>query len=300
MAVPVPFGTAVAQTPAFTVTVPNGQPHVPIAIKNAELDIRLALSFDSALILNAGPAARAGLKPFPLIGKRTFKNALIPGGEATFRGNLYGMTPRGLPKSTVPAIWVDRPVAGDADGIVSVTALKTDRVIVVLGPQAAGSKTYTLRRKNGGSAMMETRVGDEKISVALELNSPDTVMNARAAAAFANAGILKRSGAIGFWKPFPGVDLPFERMTFAPGARLLGLPFAKPAVRITEAQAKTLDAAARAGTSTVDDDDDTMTVTASRKRGRDPWLLIGRDMLGACSRIEFDRPGKVWLLTCAF
>jgi hypothetical protein len=271
-----------------------------VRIKDVDLDTRIALSFDYALILNAGPAARAGLKPFPLIGKRTFKNSMLPGGEATFRGNLYKITPQGLAKSTVPAIWVDKPIADDADGILSISPLKSNKITLVFGPDAPGSKTYVLNRKGGDAVMMQARVGGEKIDVALELNSPDTVMNARAAAALIEAGVLKRAGEVGFWRPFPGIALPFERMAPLPGATFLGLPMGRAGVRITEAQAKELDARAKAGTSTVDDDEDAITVTASRKKGRDPWILIGRDMLGKCSRIEFDRPGKVWRLTCAF
>lgn len=292
---------APARPPQPVVAIPlagSGQPHIPVRIKNADLDIRIALSFDSALILNTGPAARAGLKPFPLIGKRTFKNALLPGGEATFRGNLYGIVPQGLPKATVPAIWVDRPIADNADGIVSITVLKADRVAVVLGPQAANSTIYTLTRKGGG-VMMKTRIGDENIDVALELNSPDTVMNARAAAALTAAGLVRRVGTVGYWRPFPGVALPFERLAPTPGAKLLGLPLGPAGVRITEAQAKALDIKAR-GTSTADDDADAITVTATKKKGRDPWILLGRDSLDRCSRIEFDRPAKAWRLTCAF
>ncbi len=294
--------TASAANPAsITVSVtPGGQPHIPVRIKNAVLDIRLALSFDSVLILNNGPAAQAGLRAFPLIGKRTFKNSLIPGGEATFRGNLYSIEPRGLPKSSLPAIWVDKPIAGDADGVLPVSVLKADRIIIELGSQAAGAKIHSITRKNGGGAMMRARIAGEIVDVALELNSPDTVMNARAAALLAAAGLAKRGGEVGYWKPFPGVSLPFERLVPTPGAQLLGLPLRRPGARVTEAQAKLIDAQARAGTSTAEDDDDTITVTAKRNSGRGPWILIGRDVLSSCSRIEFDRPGEAWHLTCAF
>jgi hypothetical protein len=297
-----PQGALAAAPPvALDIAVaPGGQPHLPLHIKNADVDVRLALSYDGALVLNAAPAARAGLKAFPLIGKRTFKSALIPGGEATFRGNLYDISPRGLPKSTVPAIWVDKPIAEDGDGVLSISGLKVDRLGLVLGATPAGSRIHTLTRPDKGSVMMKVRVGDENIAVSLEFNSPDTVMNARAAAALANAGLVKRGGDVGFWVPFPGVALPFERLVPVPGARLLDLPLVRPGVRITEAQAKQLDAKARAGTSTADDDADAITVTATRKKGRDPWILIGRDVLGQCSRIEFDRQGKSWVLTCGF
>ncbi len=278
---------------------PGTQPHMPVKIKDVDLDIRLALSFDLAMILNPAPAERAKLKAFPLIGKRTFKNSLIPGGEATFRFNLLNITPRGLAKGKAPVVWVNKTIAPEADGVLALSALKSDRITLTFGAQAPGAKLHTIPRKDKDEVAMEARIGGENIRVALELNSPDTVMNARAAAALVSAGLLKRAGGVGFWVPFPGVALPFERMTATPGATLLGLPLARAGVRITEAQAKELDARAKAGTSTADDDADAITVTADRKKGRDPWILIGRDMLDNCSKIEFDRPAKVWRLTCA-
>ncbi len=292
---------AAPAVPALTLTVPQGgQPHLPLHIKRADIDARLALSFDQALVLNSEPAGRAGLKAFPLIGKRSFKNAMIPGGSATFRFNLYGIEPRGLPKVQVPAVWVDKPIASDADGILSVSALKADRLTFVMGPTAPGSRTYSLTRPDRGSVKMRAEIGGETIDVSFELNSPDTIMNARAAAALTAAGLVKRAGRVGQWQPFPGVALPFERLAPVQGATLVGLPLVRPAVRIGEAEARRIDAAARAGTSTAEDDDDTITVTASKRKGRDPWILIGRDVLGQCSRIVFDRPGKVWVLDCAF
>ena len=34
--------------------------------------------------------------------------------------------------------------------------------------------------------------------------------------------------------------------------------------------------------------------------GRDFQMLIGRDVLTKCSRIEMDKPGRQWVLTCNF
>jgi hypothetical protein len=299
----VPAGAAAPApaTPYVINVAPGGQPHVPIMMKKTVgLDARVALSFDQGLVLNSPAAERAGLKAFPLIGKMTFKNAFFPGGKATFRFNLLDVTPRGLPKTKIPVVWVDKLVAADADGVLPVTLMKADQIVFNFGAQSANARQYTITRKNRDSAVMRARVGDEVIDVTFELNSPDTVMNARAAAALANAGLVKRNGTVGMWQVFPEIALPFERMTPAPGATIVGLPIGKPAVRITEAQAKELDARAKAGNSTADDDDDAITVTASRKKGRDPWILIGRDVLDKCSRIVFDRPGKTWVLTCAF
>jgi hypothetical protein len=297
-------GPALAAKPpaAFTLNVAaNGNPYLPVQVKNGTLNIRVALSFDTAMILNQAPAQQVGLKPFPFFGKRTFRNAQIPGGVATFRFNLTTATPAGLPGKKVPAVWVDKPIADDADGIITIGALKADRVDVVLRPTPAGSTVYTLKKKGGGETGMTARIADEEVDVALELNSPETVMNARAAAALVKAGVAKRVNQIGYWHPFPAVALPVQRLAPVPGATLFGLPLNVMGGRVSEAEAKRIDAAARAGTSTDDDDGDTITVTADRKkRGRDPWILIGRDMLDQCSRIVFDRANERWQLTCKF
>ena len=298
-----PAGAARVPTPpVLTLNVAeNGNPYLPVAVKNAVLNIRIALSFDTALILNQAPAARAGLKPFPFFGKRTFRNAMIPGGEATFRFNLATITPRSLPDKKVPTIWVSRTIASDADGILTVGALKADRIDVILRDTPPGSQTMVLAKNGTGETRITTRLGDEEIDVSLELNSPTTVMNARAGAALMAAGLARRTNQIGYWRPFPGVALPTQALAPRAGANLLGLPLRQMGVRVSEAEARRIDAAAR-GTSTETDDEDTITVSADRKRkrGRDPWILIGRDVLDDCSRISFDRAGKRWVLTCKF
>ncbi len=263
---------------------------------------RIALGFDKALLLNLAPAQRAGLKIFPLIGKMTFKDPLIPGGEALFRFNLVRVAPRGFESGRMPTVWVDKPIADDADGILSALALSGDRLVFRLGPDRPGARRYTLPRKSGGSASMAARVAGEKLRLTLELNSLETIVNARAAEALLAAGLVRRLDKVGLWRPFPGVALPFQRLEAMPGATLLGLPIRNAAVRITEAEARRIDARAAAGTSTELDDEDAITVTASAGRagGRKPWVLIGRDTLNSCSTIALDRPGKAWLLDCLF
>lgn len=289
--------------PVLTLKVAeSGNPYLPVTVKKAMLNIRIALSFDTALVLNDAPAQRAGLKPFPLFGKRTFKSALIPGGEATFRFNLATITPRGLPDRKVPTVWVSRPVASDADGILTIGALKADRVDVILRDTLPNSRTLILKKAGTGETGIKTKLGGEDIDISLELNSPVTVMNARAGEALIKAGLLRRVNEIGYWRPFPGVALPWQRLRARAGANILGLPLRDSGVRVSEAEARAIDSAAK-GTSTETDDEDTITVTAGRdkkKRGRDPWILIGRDVLDQCSRIIFDRANERWLLTCAF
>ncbi len=302
---PASAGAQPAPVPPGSLSIPipaDGQPQMPVRIKDRTIPVRIALGFDKALLLNLGPAQQAGLKPFPLLGKRQFKNSMIPGGQAMFRFNLFRVTPQGFERTLVPTVWVDKPIATDADGIMSVMVLDAERITFTQGPIAPGSTTFALPRKGSGSAMVNAKIGKETIRIGLELRSPESIMNRRAAEALQSAGLVRRTGKVGLWQPFPDVALPFERLSPRAGATLLGLPIRNAAVRITEEQAKRLDSQAKAGTSTAEDDEDAITVTASRDgdRGRSPWMLIGRDVLSKCSRIVLDRPGKQWLLTCNF
>ena len=285
------------------IPVPSGaQPYLPITIKDTTMKARLALGFDKALLLNLAPAQRANLKIFPLIGKMTFKDPIFPGGEALFRFNLVRVYPQGFEDKRIPTVWVDKPIAGDADGVLSALALEGDTITFRLSPDKPGSHRYVLPRKGSSSASIQTRLGDEKLRLTLELNSAETILNARAAQALLAEGLVKRLPSVGLWRPFPGVALPFQRLQALPGATLLGLPIRNAAVRITEAEARAIDAEAKAGTSTASDDEDAIVVTAStgKKKGRKPWILIGRDTLDACSTITLDRPAKAWVMNCRF
>lgn len=293
----------VSPAAAIEIVVPPGQQaYQAITIKDQPMRARLALGFDSALLLNLEPAQRAKLKIFPLIGKQTFKDALIPGGKALFRFNFVRVEPKGFASGRIPTVWVDKPIADDADGILSAFALEADTLTFRLAPDRPGARAYKLPRQGKSSASMETRVSDEKIRVTLELNAPETILNARAAEALIDAGMVRRLPAVGLWRPFPGVALPIQRLEARGGATLMGLPILNAAVRITEAEAKRIDAQAKAGTSTEEDDEDAITVTADRKKkgGRSPWVLIGRTTLDKCSTITLDRPAKLWRLDCAF
>ena len=280
----------------------GAQPYLPLVVKDTPMRARLALGFDKALLLNLAPAQKAGLKIFPLIGKMKFKNPLFPGGEALFRFNLVKVAPRGFEAAKIPTVWVDKPIADDADGVLSALALEGERITFRLGAERPGSRRYVLSRKSGGSASMETRAGGETLRLTLELNAPETILNARAAEALLAEGLVRRLPQVGLWRPFPGVALPFQRLEAMPGATLLGLPIRNAAVRITENEARRIDAEAAAGTSTDLDDEDAIVVTAAkgRKQGRKPWILIGRDVLDDCSSITLDRPARAWVLNCRF
>jgi hypothetical protein len=276
------------------------QPVARIRIKGTDLTVRIALGFDKAMLLNLPAAERARLKPFPVIGKGSMKSNLLPGGGALIRGNLYDVGIAGLPETSVPTIWFDKELADDSDGVISLLALPVDHAVVTQPAAPKGGLVYGIGRKGRGDAAMIAVIGGEKVNVILDIRSPETLFNGRAAQLLERAGMFRRTGKVGLWRPFPGSALPFERVTPTPGAAILGLPLIAPAARVTEARAKELDARAKAGTSSAEQDDDAITVTATRKKQQPPWVLIGRDILDHCSRIELDRPGVRWALTCAF
>ena len=276
------------------------QPMVRLRVKATDLSVRVALGFDKALLLNLPAATRARLRAFPLIGKQTFRSNLMPGGSALIRGNLYDVAAASLPAENVPTIWFDKELADDSDGVISALALPAEHVVFTQGAAPKGGTVYGIGRTGKGDAAMVAVVGGEKVHVILDLRSPETLFNGRAAQLLEHAGLFKRTGRVGLWRPVPGSALPFERLTPTPGAHLLGLPLIGPAARVTEARARELDARAHAGTSSVEQDEDAITVTAGKKKVQPPWVLIGRDVLDYCSRIELDRPGVRWALTCAF
>ena len=276
------------------------QPYARIEIKHTALNVRLALGIPKLLLLNLPAGERAHLKAVPLLGKGTAKTNLLPGGEVTYRANFYDVAASGRAPTSVPTAWLDKTVADEADGILSVFALNADHVAIVQPAAPPGGTVFDVPRDGKGDPVSTVQLGDGKIRVILDLRSPQTIMNSAAAALVERAGLARRAGKVGLWQPFPGHALPFESMTPAAGATLLGLPLVAPSARITEARARELDAAARAGNSTAVDDADAIVVTAQRRRSGDAWIIIGRDVTARCSRIELDRPGARWQLTCNF
>jgi len=271
-------------------------------VKSTPLKARVALNFEQALFLNLEAAQKAKLKPFPLIGKAKVKNPLLPGGEATIRGNFVSVGAGGNKPQRTPTIWIDKTINPNEDGVVSIFAFPQPRVAILQPTAPPGGSVIVMLREGTDDADSKVTLGGEKIAVVLDISTNTTVMNARAAVALETAGLVTRGRRVGLWSPIPGVSLPVEQLTPTADARLLGLPLIAPTARITEARARELDALAKAGTSTAADEEDAIIVTADkdRKRGRGPWVSIGQDVLKYCSRIELDRPVKRWVLTCNF
>jgi hypothetical protein len=290
-----------AEEPVILVADP--EPVVTVRIRDTDLPVRVALGFQEALLLNAGPAIDTGIKPFPIIGKMRFSNALLPGGSALFRFNRINVGIEGAKKRKIPTAWIDPDITDRQQGVLSIFAMRGETIVWQRRGLPAPTGRYELARRGSGSPHAEVRMGSEKIRVTLAPDSPVSIMNARAAVALEAEGLVQRVPRVGLWSPIPRTRLPYQELAPRPGATLLGLPLIRPAARISEAEAKEIDARAEAGTSTQEDDQDTILVRGEReggRRGRGPWILIGADILDRCASIELDRPGQRWVLNCAF
>lgn len=290
---------AAAEVATFTLTA-DPQPVVQIQVKRGALPARVGLGFEKALILTLARAEQAKLKAFPLVGKQKVSNRLIPGGTAVFRGNFYDVAIAGLPKLSVPTVWVDKAVDDSSEALLSVMAINAAQVVIDQPSAPAGGTTYRLPLTASDEVTHQVNIGGTKIRMRLDLKTPNTIMNAKSARALELEGLVSRAGAVGLWAPFPGVALPYETLDPAAGAAIAGLPLVAPQVRITEERAKELDAQAKAGTSTAEDQSDAIVVTGAKEDKTRPWMIVGRDVLGKCSRIVLDKPGRQWLLTCNF
>lgn len=275
-----------------------------VKLKHGVVPVRVSLGFDKAMLLNLAPAQQLKLKPFPIIGKFKIKNPQIPGGEAIIRGNLITGDVGETGKQKLPTVWIDKDVVAPPQaGVVSVLAFNADRVRISNSRAPAGGKVFTLARAGKSDAEVKWRLGRDTVRVVFDFTSDRTILNARAASIVEREGLVRRSGRVGLWSPVPALSLPVEELRPVSGANMMGLPLLEPNARITKARAKELDARAAAGiVGDTAEDPDAIVVTAEKEKsgGREPWMLIGRDVLRYCSTVELDRPGARWVLTCAF
>ena len=293
-----------AKTVPLVVLTADPVPLTTVHLKRGSLPVRVSLGFDKALLLNLAPAQKLALKPFPLIGKFKVKNPQIPGGEAVIRGNLITVGAGDTAPAKIPTIWIDKDVVAPPQaGVVSVMAFDAERVRVQNLRAPPGGQQFRLTRAGKGDAEIKWKLGKDTVRVVFDFTSEATILNARAADVLVSNGLLTRTGRVGLWSPVPAMTLPVEKLQPTTGATMQGLPFIQPAVRITRQRAEELDArAAAAVRGDSEDDPDAIVVTAKREKEkqREPWILIGRDVLRFCSEVVLDRPGQAWDLTCLF
>lgn len=279
-------------------------PLTKVELKRGPADVRVSLGFDKALLLNLAPARQLGLKPFPLIGKFKVKNPQIPGGEAIIRGNLVTGNVGGTGNQKLPTVWIDKDVVPPPQvGVVSVMAFDADRVLIRNPSAPVGGRPYVLNRAGKSDVEVRWKLGRDTVRAVFDFTGEKSVMNARAAAILEREGLVRRTGRVGLWSPLPALALPVEQLRATAGANMMGIPLLDPNARITRAQAKELDAKAAAGIiGDTADDPDAIVVTAEKEKtgGRQPWMLIARDVLRYCSSVELDRKAATWTLVCAF
>lgn len=280
-------------------------PLTTVVLKRGTIPVRVSLGFDRAMVLNLAPARATGLKPFPIIGKFKVRNPQLPGGEAMIRGNIITADVGGTGRQKLPTVWIDKDVVPPPNqGVVSVMAFRADYVRIRVAGAPPGGRQYVLNRAGSGDSDARWQVGGDTIRVVIDLTSDVSVMNARAARAVESAGLVRRTGRVALWSPVPALQLPVEEMRPSAGATVLGLPILRPVARISPEQARQLDARVAEGMAGAEEeDDDAIVVTAEKeksRRGRIAWMLVGRDVLQHCRDILLDRPGKRWVLTCAF
>jgi hypothetical protein len=304
------LASALAATPLAAKPVPLVEltadpiPLTRVQLKRGVIDVRVSLGFDKALLLNLAPAQKLGLKPFPLIGKFKWKNPQLPGGEAIIRGNLVTGDVAGTGKQKLPTVWIDKDVVPPPqDGVVSVMAFDAERVRIRNPSGPPGGQPIVLKRAGKGDVEVKWQLGRDTLGAVFDFTSEHTVMNARAAAVLEREGLIRRTGRVSLWSPVPALSLPVEQLRPTAGANMMGIPLIDPQARITRAKAKELDARAAAGiTGDTAEDPDAIVVTAEKEKtgGREPWMLIGRDVLRYCSSVVLDRMAATWTLTCAF
>jgi hypothetical protein len=279
-------------------------PLTKVQLKRGPVDVRVSLGFDKALLLNLAPAAALGLKPFPLIGKFKVKNPQIPGGEAIIRGNLVTGNVGGTGNQKLPTVWIDKDVVPPPQvGVVSVLAFDADRIRIRNPSAPDGGRPFVLKRAGKADVEVKWKLGRDTVRAVFDFTSERSVMNARAAAVLEREGLVRRTGRVGLWSPLPGLALPVEQLRPTAGANMMGIPLLDANARISRVRAKELDARAAAGiVGDTADDPDAIVVTAEKEKtgGREPWMLIGRDVLRYCSSVELDRKAATWTLTCTF
>jgi hypothetical protein len=188
--------------------------------------------------------------------------------------------------------WTPEPFAPGLDGVIGPGGLPDPVVRFVLGSPRVGERTLSLPLDgshpgfSAGTAML----GGVKTAVRFDPQAPRTVASAAVGVALANAhrGVLSgdpQPVLIAF-----GVSRPVRTLTLGEPAALGPLVLSSIAVRVGDGGAANTIREA-------DADPDEVLVAAKGKRGR-AGLLIGRDLLGRCSSLVFDKPAKVVRLTC--
>jgi hypothetical protein len=246
-------------------------------------------------ILNAELARAAGLRAGALNPVFTIGSTRLSAESAVTRIDLGG----GPRKRRVS--WAARPYAEGADGTVGPVGLPEQVVRFQLSAPRAGERTVALPMDGVGGifgphgvAAAVVTVDGAPLRVRFVLRRAPTLATAGAGISLSRANGGRLEGEPSLTPIAFGVSRPVRRMRLAQPLEIGPLRIDTLFVRSSDYGNAT--GIAEAG---VEPDPDEVVVTAKGKRNRsNDMLAIGRDDLGRCSSIIFDKRRKQVRLTC--
>jgi hypothetical protein len=190
-------------------------------------------------------------------------------------------------------VWFERPYAHGADAAVGPGGLPVDIVRFQLRAPQPGERTLALPliQKMFQPTYAEIAVGGRKVQVLFDPQHDRSLATAGAGQAIAAGLGGQLSGDASPSEVAFGITRPVRTLRLKSPLIIGPLSFDAVAVRIG-------DNGTTAGISDADADPDEIVVTAKGGGNRRDTLIIGRDQLGHCSSIVFDKPAKQIRLTC--
>lgn len=273
--------------PAQAPYVVRGDGVVPVVVGGVAGRMRISPWAPAAPTLNPDFADRIGLRggwfgvavkvgPVRVNGKSSVTRLQF--GPASFRRRV---------------VWFDRRYEAGTDGAVGPGGLPVDIVRFDLRAPQPGETVIAvpLVQQLFRPAVTKVRVGGRDISILFDPQHARTLATAGAGAALAAGLGGQFAGAPGKAEVAFGIDRPVRGMRLA-------RPLQVGPLSITSLDVRTGDNGSIEGIPDADADPEEIVVTARGGNRRDV-IIIGRDELGRCSSILFDKPAKLIRLSCS-
>lgn len=280
-------GVAGGAKPAQGEYVVRGDGVVPVTVGNVGGRMRITPWAPAAPTLNPDYAQRIGLKG-------GFFGFSVKVGPVKVRGES-GVTRLQFGNASFKrrVVWFERRYDAGADGAVGPGGLPVDVIRFQLRPDTGNERTATLPMVQQMFRPTTTRVtiAGRAITIYFDPQHPRTLATAGAGAALAEGlgGQLSGTGdraeiAFGITRPVRTIRL--------------SRPLVVGPLTLESMQVRIGDNGSVAGIADADADPDEIVVTAKSKKDRRDVIIIGRDQLGSCSSIVFDKKAKTIRLSC--
>jgi hypothetical protein len=191
-------------------------------------------------------------------------------------------------------VWFERRYDAGADGAVGPGGLPVDLIRFQLKAAAGNERSATLPLVQQMFRPATTRVvvGGRTISILFDPQHPRTLATAGAGAALAEGLGGQLIGNADKAEIAFGIARPVRTIRLARPLVVGPLTLESMLVRVA-------DNGSVAGIADADADPEEIVVTAKSKKERRDVIIIGRDQLGGCSSIVFDKRAKLIRLSCA-